>query len=68
MINLTRGDLSELHQVDHVDGGYVILPARQVVPPVSLLPEPEIFSIFIYLYGWIQFRANGWKMVVLFSK
>ena len=53
MINLTRGDLSELHQVDHVDGGYVILPARQVVPPVSLLPEPEIFSIFIYLYGWI---------------
>ena len=28
VIILTRGDLSELHQVDHVDGGYVILPAR----------------------------------------
>ena len=35
------GDLAELDEVYHVDGGDVVLPPRQVVPPVALLPEPE---------------------------
>ena len=34
-------NLSELHQVNHVDGRDVIFSTRQVISPVALLPEAE---------------------------
>lgn len=34
-------DLTELDEIHDIDGGYVVLPPCQVVPPVTLLPEAE---------------------------
>ena len=41
--SVTSSNLPELDKIDHVDGGNVVFPTRQVVPPVTLFPEPEPF-------------------------
>merc|ERR1719357_1894160 len=41
--SVTSSYLPELDKVDHVNGGDVVFPTRQMVPPVTLLPESEPF-------------------------
>ena len=38
---VTMTDLPELYKVHHIDGRDVILASCQVIPPVTLLPEPR---------------------------
>ena len=40
-------NLSELHQVNHVDGRDVIFSTRQMISPVALFPEAEPFHFSV---------------------
>ena len=54
------GDLAELDEVHHVDGGDVVLPAGQVVPPVALLPETESLHIGVRVTeGRVAVRSSS---------
>merc|ERR1719232_604320 len=50
--SVSSGNLPELDQIDDIKSRNVIFATSKMIPPISLLPEPESLHVFIAITEW----------------